>query len=335
MIDLFVILTIGVFLNNARVSKFHEDYLLKEQMVCIKGMCSIVIMMHHIAQKVTGGILFSFFTYSGFLFLGIFFFISGYGLMLQYQKRKQEYLKSYWSGRIIKVLLPYLLANVVYYIAFAINGITFSCKEMIFKICSGQTIGFMWYIVCIILLYILFWCACKIAKDNKKLFMSIIYIGCIGYCIACICLKTQFTRYIAVAAFVLGISYSERKNHIEKFLSSNYYLKMGAMVLLSAILAVLCRIVPNVWIGAILGNIAVVVFCICSLGFFMRCQCINCMLTYVGNVSLELYLYHGLFVLLLPKDNNFIYTLFVMILSVMTAGLAKKISDMIFIKRRV
>lgn len=332
--DVYVILVAIVFLWNVRFMNYHEEYLSKEQVNCIKGMCSIVIVLHHIAQRVTGGVLFPLFTYSGFLFLGMFFFISGYGLMLQYQKRKQEYLKSYWKNRIMKIILPYLLANVVYFSVFAMIGQTYSLKEMLVMVCTGQTMTFLWYIICIVLLYALFWLACKIAKDNTKLLIGIICIGCVCYCIGCILLEIQFVRYVAVGAFVLGICYPYMKEQMERFLNTKYLVKVVFMGVVSGTMAVACRIVPMVGVAAVLGNAAVVIFCCMCLGIFMKCRCNNKVLVYLGNISFEIYLYHGLFALLLPKNQGFLYVLQVFIYSILLADIANRVGKIIFFRKR-
>ena len=97
--DLFAVLLAILLLWNCGYSDFNQEYLSKDNSRIIKGFCSILIVIHHIAQRTTGGIIFPVFGYIGFLAVGVFFFYSGYGVMVQYELKGQRYLERFFGSR--------------------------------------------------------------------------------------------------------------------------------------------------------------------------------------------------------------------------------------------
>ena len=62
--------------------------------------------------------------------VGVFFFISGYGLVAAYQKKGMDYLHGFLKHRLNKVVLPLVLATSIYTIE----------KEMFFSETGGGKI---------------------------------------------------------------------------------------------------------------------------------------------------------------------------------------------------
>ena len=101
--------------------EWNEDYLSKTQTKIIKGFCAVGIVLHHLAQKTAAPWLESkyiihgldFFVNIGYLFVGAFLFISGFGLYKSL-KANENYFENYFSRRILPIIIAYLTTNLVY-----------------------------------------------------------------------------------------------------------------------------------------------------------------------------------------------------------------------------
>ena len=87
---------------------FNEDSMSLDAMTSLKGVLAIFVLCHHLSQKPafqqTHTI--SFFEHIGFLFVGIFFLCSGYGLYKSYLK-KPDYLKTFLKRRVLPIVIFY------------------------------------------------------------------------------------------------------------------------------------------------------------------------------------------------------------------------------------
>lgn len=91
----------------------NSSYLSVENTNSVKAICAIGVVMYHITSEVDCGNAFYIFRIIGYLMVSVFFFYSGYGLIYSLNK-KPNYLKKFFTGRICKVLIPYILAVIIY-----------------------------------------------------------------------------------------------------------------------------------------------------------------------------------------------------------------------------
>ena len=88
--DIFILLIISIFIYLLPVN---NDYLGVKSTTGLKGFLALGIVFHHLSQWVTTGEEFSNFGYMGTYIVSVFFFLSGYGLYVQNEK-KGLYTKS-------------------------------------------------------------------------------------------------------------------------------------------------------------------------------------------------------------------------------------------------
>jgi membrane-bound acyltransferase YfiQ involved in biofilm formation len=81
----YVFLPIIVFYNAKIFAKkaYNNEFLSKSSTDCIRGICIVVIILHHIAQRMLNPVLLKPYEHFGYLSVSIFFFLSGYGLWYQ------------------------------------------------------------------------------------------------------------------------------------------------------------------------------------------------------------------------------------------------------------
>ena len=77
------------------------------------------MILHHLSQILRDypdSFLSSRLIIAGRLAVGLFFFVSGYGLIKQYKQKGRSYLDTFFKKKGMSIFIPFLLAMVVYFI---------------------------------------------------------------------------------------------------------------------------------------------------------------------------------------------------------------------------
>ena len=163
-------------------SQFHENSSSLEVMKSLRGFAAIGVILHHISQQgafqranmngkawVPGEL--SIFVNAGFLFVAIFFFASGYGLIKSFDS-KPDYLKDFLKKRVLKALVIPFYVNVLFYALYhLIRGYHMPLAHWITNF-LGLTLmnEYAWYPVVAVLLYLAFYLFFKNIKNQKLCF---------------------------------------------------------------------------------------------------------------------------------------------------------------------
>ncbi|WP_026522038.1 acyltransferase family protein [Butyrivibrio sp. VCB2001] len=153
-----------------------------------------------------------FFLKQGFLACGIFFLLSGYGLMLSYNKKGSEYLQGYFKKRVLRLIIPLILVFPVFLlIKYGLGDLSgFGLKNYLKDIRGSRfIINYSWYVYIQIYLYILFFFEVK--KKNNQLRMLIFNIAVV---LVMFLLKFSACYYLSTFCFNLGI-YLANKEHLK------------------------------------------------------------------------------------------------------------------------
>lgn len=119
----------------------------------IKNMLAIIVLFSHMVVKTDMGFLSCLYD-AGTFAVAIFFFLSGYGVTFSVI-HKPSYLKFFFRGRILYILIMYVLATIVYVSLCYVCGIDgdfvfwriFSCYPIL---------PYGWYFVVLLCLYVVF-----------------------------------------------------------------------------------------------------------------------------------------------------------------------------------
>ena len=119
----------------------------------MKAIAIILVVIGHIASIYFGANAFMSII-MGTGGVSTFLVLSGYGVTMSYYKKGLE--KSYWDNKINKVLIPYWIITIAYYIIFFYGKISFvSLVDNMLLIDYKRTIdGTMWYLFFLIIIYI-------------------------------------------------------------------------------------------------------------------------------------------------------------------------------------
>lgn len=271
--------------------KFTEnDFLSVKQTNWLKGIAILMIMYSHfyplMGLTYSDG-LFSFVLNLGYMGVAVFFLLSGYGALIS-KKNKPDYLKHYLLKRVIRLFLPFLAVFMLEIIIMIIQGepIQLSYFYRIPIMSLPNTIN--WYLKIQLALYVVFFLAAKLFKNNNQLIIAV-FIICIIYMIVGFLTGITSHWYETIFAFPVGMLLAEYRDA----LFCQYQKKKVFIVIVSPVIFVACNI-PYFLKGGTLFEILFIV------GFLVLVLFI-CLLTYgdskllalMGKSSLELYLIHG------------------------------------------
>lgn len=116
--DIIILLFIAVIIYLLPINR---NYLSVQSTVGLRGFLALGIIFHHLTQWVSTGVEFENFSYMGTYIVSIFFFLSGYGLYFQNEK-KENYMDGFLYKRLSKILIPFLFISLIYLLYRGLNG---------------------------------------------------------------------------------------------------------------------------------------------------------------------------------------------------------------------
>ena len=355
LIALALLLLVGI--KPSKLREWQEEPLSLERSKAIQGFAAVAIIVHHLSQELAreAGLI-GFFEGLGVLFVGIFFFFSGYGLYTSL-KTKENYLKGFLKKRLVTILVPFYMCILVFVTAACIRGEKFTPLQLLGVLSGWSLINqHMWYIVEIAILYLAFFLIYRLIRNRTAatvvmgLFVLAMMAGslmlCHGKDMSCSYWFQGEWWYNASFLFVVGIIFSKHSEGLRKIARKGYYFLLVVFAALTAVLGlqtaymlkkysywseipgqdpkyldkVRCLSVQLPWIF---------VFVCFVLLLMMKIRFSNPVLKFLGSISLELYLIHNLYLAGLRNGTIFrvsspgMYCILTLLLSV---GLATVIS---------
>ena len=355
LIALALLLLVGI--KPSKLREWQEEPLSLERSKAIQGFAAVAIIVHHLSQELAqkAGTI-GFFEGLGVLFVGIFFFFSGYGLYTSL-KTKENYLKGFLKKRLVTILIPFYMCILVFVAAACICGEKFTPLQLL-GVLSGWALinGHMWYIVEIAILYLVFFLIFRLIKNRTAatvvmgIFVLAMMAGSLMLCHGADMTASGWFQgewwYNSSFLFVIGIIFSKHSESIRKIARKAYYLLLVVFAGLTAVLGlqttymlrkysywseipgqdpkyldkIRCLSVQLPWIF---------VFVCFVLLLMMKVRFGNPVLKFLGSISLELYLIHNLFLQGLRSGTIFkVYSpgMFCILTILMAVGLATVIS---------
>ncbi|MDN6545697.1 MAG: acyltransferase, partial [Enterococcaceae bacterium] len=115
------------------------------------------VILHHLSQILKDypdSFLSSRLIIAGRLAVGLFFFVSGYGMIKQFRKKGKTYLDSFFKKKSISIFMPFLLAMIVYFIYRNLIGKLNVLTAMYSLINGNPFVGNGWFTIMILYLYL-------------------------------------------------------------------------------------------------------------------------------------------------------------------------------------
>lgn len=240
--------------------------------------------------------------------VGIFFFISGYGLFYGYQYRV-GYMENYWK-RFVKVLIPFGMAHGIYVIGNLIFGITFTLQDFTLScIGEGTLVRNNWYCIASLIFYILF--GVIYSRRNISLFRKniILLFGSIVYIwfFSVILHKGAFW-WMNILPFWLGVIWSQLKE--KEWLRIHYwgicFICLAGYGIFSVVILSGCHKIFGFYPYQLSYNMSSMCWAALVILLFGRYGKENIITKYLGKYSYEVYLLHGLFIDVLRSEKIYI-----------------------------
>ena len=318
---LLLLLLVGVKISKRK--EWQDNPFSLETSKAVQGFAAICIILHHLSQELAekAGVLGDF-EDLGVLFVGIFFFFSGYGLYTSL-KTKENYLKGFLKKRLVTVLVPFFTCNSLFVASICVEGAKLAPIDVAILMSGWYLLNsHMWYIIEIAILYLLFFAIYRLIKNRTAatVVMALAVAGMMtgslllnhGEDYSCSRWFMGEWWYNASFLFVVGIIFSKHAEGLRKFARKAYWVLIPVLVALVAVLRIQTGYmlemysywseIPGEYNGYLdkvrcLGFQLpwIFVFVCLVLLIMMKVRFGNPVLKFLGSISLELYLIHAMF----------------------------------------
>ncbi len=294
LIFLIILLALCLYKTKFVRNSYHMQPLRVENVIPLRGILALEIVLGHAYGHVKDNLLY-FNNRIGVWVVGIFFFLSGYGLMLSLH-RKENYLKGFIAKRIGRIFIPF-------FIVFLVNFVL-GFSSNLFKALLAD-----WFVTEVMVIYLLWYLLYNYLPEKYAfliLFVSVLLLNIFG------CYYDIGSRwYGSTACFLFGILYEKKEEKIIAFCKTNYCRVIAAVVLLflsGSILFIMNE--SSIAVSAVMINSTCILLCemICLL--LMKFTIGNTITRFLGSISWEIYVSHRTFLFLLDKveiNNHFVY----------------------------
>lgn len=233
--------------------------------------------------------------------VSVFFFISGYGLMTSLKAKGQEYLKGFLTKRMKSLLVPLIVLNIINVIAYIVLGKDLpDLNELKFQfLYMSPFLIFSWFVYAMIVLYLLFYFLFRFL-NNKYVSVLLIFEAVIFF-ITYSYADNVFTMYrCTVLVFPIGLLYALFEEKIKKVMMNkeSCVAIFVSIVILNAAFFITMRKIdvmewPDLPMGYVIVTMNSLVYVLCS--YFIEIKGLfRSVFKFLGNISYEIYLVHGI-----------------------------------------
>jgi peptidoglycan/LPS O-acetylase OafA/YrhL len=295
----------------------------------VRGILAILIVCHHLSLYFHDA-SFAIFKNWGTAIVSVFFFISGYGLMVSYLKKGKSYLTNFFRHRFSKLLPTFLLLTIG-------CGIYHYKSHFISAIAHDFLIGLptlpnSWFLYVIFYFYIAFYISCRASRSN---------VQCIGYMALFTLLSMAMTLlakfgswwYVSQPSIVLGLIVAVHEEWVKKSLCRHPFAIIFPIILISLLSYFF---IPNTALKTLTFSNLAPLLVLFTLYAYPPIR--NKVIRYLGKVSLEIYLVHGLVISVMHKIGGlcgcpvlpwYVFTVLTFILTIPLAALAHQFNQAI------
>lgn len=313
----------------------------------IQGLFAVIIMLHHLSQR-----LVTVSEYKGELsnyedvgtwLVGFFFFFSGFGLITSFRE-KERYLDSFLIRRIWTVLVPFFICNYAYMFTALLLGQKFPMQKLVQAFFGIVLLNdHMWFAVEIMYLYIAFYLVFRfVAKEKWRyiiLFIVVVALMAAGFFAGHDLNNKTLSNWLegewwynTTLLFFVGMLVARFYSSIMNYLKKYYYVVLIVITIGFIGFAVLNQHMLEhygYWTETVVSNgyddkaltlavqLPMVLFFEWMLFLLMmKIKIHNKVLTFLGEVSLEVILLQNVFILVFDtmkwNQNIHVYCMGVM-----------------------
>ena len=306
---------------------WNEEYTSLKQTKMLQGIAALGIALHHMAQKTCApwhpsvytvhGL--DFFVPIGYMLVGLFLFCSGLGLYRSL-KSKPDYLKGFFRRRILPIIIAYYLSEFIYTGIRLLMGEKMNLTTILWYLSGLHMANFnAWYVVVIPFFYLVFWAAFRFCKREGTA-IAWVFLFTLAYTAAGALIDHQndwWMRgewwYNSIILFPLGLLFGKFEKQVTGFFKKGYWFWL--LFFFAGIFLVFRQsewLVNGPWgyygewgdrlkvqhrlMSAGIQWASAFFFVVFCFLLMMKVQLGNRVLAWLGGMTLEFYLMHGVFV---------------------------------------
>lgn len=333
---LFFLFCVFFKIRFSKKGEFFENYMSVETTRAIKGICAVLILLSHLctylADYFTSLFLFKFI---GAMAVGGFFFVSGYGLQYGIMN-KENYLKGFLKKRILGIAVPYYIINIFYIVT----------NNMPYPDIIKSLFGFyMWYIMAITIFYIGFYLCNKLFPRKYAPLAMTVFI--LLYIAVMLKLDFGYWWFNSCLTFAAGMWICVFYKQFTEYFHKKWWLKLTVLLVLWVLAYSYYRVHINdrTLICLVVTLAGTTLFSLLLAVAVMKIQLKSPLLRICGDLSLELYLTHALWIAWLRNgtlynmtgtffDNNLTYLIGIIVGTFIMSVAVYKVSGFITGNRR-
>ena len=288
-----------LILYRTRIVAFNDAFLDKSTADPIKGIFIFIVLLSHMRDYISpGGSVFdslyaAFFPMIGQLMVAMFLFYSGYGCYESFQ-HKENYLKGFLKKRVLKTLVNFAAALLLYVLVNLLFRFHYSAKEYLLCWIGWESIGNSnWYIFTILALYCMTWLGFAIErKTAARLSVPIVSLLCVAYIYFMHAAGKESWWYDTSLCYPLGMMVSACKETLSQQLKST-------AKWLGWLAASLAAFLVCYKIGSLFSFFAACFFCLVVVILTAKLRIGNRPLSWMGKHLFEIYILQRLPMILL------------------------------------
>ena len=306
--------------------KWNEEFMTLSQTKMIQGFLAICILFHHAAQKTCASWLhplfvvhgLDFFVEIGHFFVAVFLFCSGYGLYKSVRS-KENYLQGFVKKRVLPIIVAFYVTAIIFTIVRALMGQKMDLPQVL-RYLSGVQLSNpnAWYVVAIPIFYLGFYLSFRFIKKEGWA------IAGTGFAVFLYVLLGTFTNhndylmcgewwYNTAHMFMVGILFAKFEKGIIERVKKHYIIHLvvglvavpllyrwsGHMLGIFSYYGETWGAPDTVfrrWMSLLSQVISTTSFVWAVLLLNLKCKLGNPALKFMGTITLEFYLIHGVFI---------------------------------------
>ena len=308
-IFLLIIVAISLYGSKAYIKNWNDKYLSKEETTSINAVFIMLVFLLHsndycdISESFLNKYYLLFFKLLGNKIVCMFFFFSGYGLMYQYYKKKEQYVKMFLKNRFLITYIHFAVAVAVYLVLSFVLKESFTIGRIVLSFIGWESIGNSnWYVFMILSLYLIFYISMKYCSQHIA--VSVVALSLIMFFAFATLELRPMWWYETFLAFPVGCLYFIEKDTIERFMHKNIFGYIASIILLVVLYACL-----NMFGGVVLKSVSSLFFSLMIVLFSMKVSIGNHFLNYCGKRLFLIYIFQRVPMIILHHNglNNHFY----------------------------
>lgn len=228
--------------NSVCKDGYFTDYLSVVKTNSIKGLCTLLIIVSHSYTylNLENTFLNNIWRVLNYNVVGqgvvaMFMIYSGYAVMLSCSNKGNEYVKMMPKNRVLKVLLNFDIAVLMFLFVQLLLGNHFGLKEIALALVGWGSLGNSnWYIFAIIFMYMFSYISFTIAKNNKILVLTVNLVLIIGYILVMHKYKESYF-YDTVLLYFVGMVLYLVKDKMELLFKERKWIYYAVLFLIIAL----------------------------------------------------------------------------------------------------